>query len=137
MREQVRTRRLVSPRLLAFACIVGLFAIPSGPARAATTNLRGATARICDVATECPTIVAVAKPTSNEHEISRFLVELWTVNFEGGPYGTYQLQHCGNPGPAPYRVECVLFSTGSAQDLVALRNDFLSSRLFASVQSSI
>jgi hypothetical protein len=34
-------------------------------------------------------------------------------------------------------VECVLFSTGSGQDLVALRNAFLSSWLFASVQSAV
>jgi hypothetical protein len=89
------------------------------------------------VATECPTIVAVAKSTSSERQISKFISELWTVNFDGGPSGAYQLQRCENPGPAPYRVECVLFSTGSIQDLAALRGEFLSSRLFVSVESSI
>ncbi len=87
------------------------------------------------MATQCPTIVAVAKPTSSAHDISKFLSELWSVNFEGAPSGSYQLQRCDDPGP--YRVECVLFSTGSNQDLDALRAKFLLSRLFLSVKSSL
>lgn len=137
MRGGAHALRSGSRRLFTFACIVGLSAVPFGVARAATTHLRGATARICNVATECPTIVAIAKPTASERIISRFLNELWTVNYDGGPSGTHHLQRCENPGPAPYRVACVLFSTGSVRDLSALRAEFLSSRLFVSVESSM
>jgi hypothetical protein len=119
-----------------FTCVVALSAVPLGVAQATTSNFRGGTAKICRVTSECPTIVAVAKPTSSHHEISRFLTQLWAVNFDGGRAGTYQLQRCEDPGSAPYRVECVLFTTGTPQDLDALREVFVSSRLFASVSSS-
>ncbi len=85
------------------------------------------------MASQCPTIEATAKPTVSEHDITKFLDELWSVNFEGGPLGPYQLQRCGDPGSAPYHVQCVLFSTATGADLAALRNFFDSSRLFASV----
>jgi hypothetical protein len=129
--------RIASRCLAALAGILALSGVPGAVAHAVGTNPHGSTARICNVATQCPTIVAVAKPTSSAHDISKFLSELWSVNFEGGPSGAYQLQRCANPGPSPYRVECVLFSTGSAQDLDALRAQFLSSRLFVSIKSSI
>jgi hypothetical protein len=122
---------------MTLGCVVGLFVVPCSVGSAAPTHGRGATAKICNVASQCPTIIAIAKPTSSEHEIARFLNELWTVNFDGGPSGSYQMQRCENPGPAPYRVECVLFSTGSAQDLTALRDSFLSSHLFTSVEASL
>lgn len=96
---------------------------------------QGATPRICEVATECPTIDAVAKPTVSEHDILRFLDQLWSVNYEGGPAGTYQLQRCENPGPAPYRIECVLFSSGTQSDVNALKSVFESSRLFQTVDT--
>jgi hypothetical protein len=109
-------------------------AVPGGVARAATLS-RGTneTAKICSVAADCPTIGAVARPTVTSHEITVFLIQLWQANFRGGPRGTYQLQRCENPGPAPYHVECVLFSTGTPQDLAALRNVFEASRLFTNV----
>lgn len=96
-----------------------------------------ATAKICETASACPTIEATAKPVVSERDISRFLNELWAANFKGGSLGPYQLQRCANPGPAPYRVQCVLFSTGNAGDLAALKNVFVSSRLFTSVATAL
>jgi hypothetical protein len=123
-------------RVLAVLGAVALSAAPYGVARAATAS-RGTnvTAKICAVASACPTIEAVARPMTTERDVSAFLNQLWLANFKGGPRGTYQLQRCENPGPAPFHVECVLFSTGTPQDLSALRNVFESSRLFASVSS--
>lgn len=85
------------------------------------------------MATDCPTINAVARPSVTEHDVSKFLEQLWLANYNGGPDGTYQLQRCENPGSAPFHVQCVLFSTGTPLDLAALRNLFTASRLFSSV----
>jgi hypothetical protein len=118
-------------------CTIALSAVPYGVAHAASLA-RGtnAVAKICNVASDCPTIVAVARSTTTEHDISEFLNALWQENFKGGPNGPYQLQRCESPGPAPFHVECVLFSTGTPQDLAALRDVFVSSRLFTSVNWS-
>jgi hypothetical protein len=126
---------VVLRRVLAILCVGTLSVVPYGVARAATTMSREAVAKICNVASDCPRIDAIARPTATAHDISSFLDELWVANFHGGPAGPYQLQRCENPGPAPYRVECVLFSTGTTQDLAALRNVFESSRLFTSVDA--
>jgi hypothetical protein len=123
--------------VVACASVVVLSAAPFLAAGAAKTRAHDATAKICNVATNCPTIVATAKSTVTERDITRFLAELWSANFEGGPLGTYQLQRCSNPGAAPYHVDCVLFSTGTVRDLQALRQVFLSSRLFVSVGAQI
>ncbi|MGC2174367.1 MAG: hypothetical protein WA614_02770 [Acidimicrobiales bacterium] len=121
-------------RVLAILSIVAVSAVPCGVARAAMLS-RGtnATAKICTVATDCPSIGAVARPTVTAHEIAVFLNQLWQANFRGGPQGPYQLQRCESPGPAPFHVECVLFSTGTPQDLAALRGVFEMSRLFTNV----
>lgn len=120
-------------RSLAVAFVVGLGFAPCGFAGAASKPTQDATAKICEVATECPTIDAVAKITTSARDITRFLEQLWSANFEGGLNGTYQLQRCGNPGPAPFHVDCVLFSTGTPSDLAALKSVFYFSRLFQSV----
>jgi hypothetical protein len=122
---------------MAVLCIIALGAAPCGIARAATlTRGTDVTAKICSVATECPTIGATARPTVTSHEIEEFLNQLWQANFRGGPRGTYQLQRCESAGSAPFRLECVLFSTGTPQDLAALRSVFEMSHLFANVSSS-
>jgi hypothetical protein len=94
------------------------------------------TARICNNANACPQIVATAKLTTTDRELTKFLLKLWKTNFRGGPSGTYQLQRCGSPGAPPYHVQCVLFTSGTSQDLAALRATFESSQLFAEVASS-
>jgi hypothetical protein len=93
-------------------------------------------AGICANADACPVIYATAKPTTTDRELRRFLFELWITNFKGGPSGPYQLQRCGNPGTPPYHLHCVLFTSGTPQDLAALRSAFDSSQLFAEVNSS-
>ena len=130
-----RRSRAVRPAL-ALLIASALTVLPYGVVRAASVRVRDATARICEVASDCPTIEATAKPTVSERDVARFLDELWDVNFEGGPLGPYQLQRCANPGPAPYHVQCVLFSTGTPGDLAALKSFFDSSRLFTSVAVS-
>lgn len=115
--------------------VAALSIIPIGVARASSVPQRQ-TAKICAVSTACPTIQAIAKPTTTARDITKFLTQLWDVNFSGGPLGTYQLQRCENPGSAPFHIECVLFSTGSPQDLAALKNVFVASRLFESVNTN-
>jgi hypothetical protein len=136
MPSTTRVPRVITRRTLAVLCLVASIAAPYSVARAATVS-RGTniTAKICAVATACPTIEAVARSTTTAHEVSVFLNQLWFANFKGGTQGTYQLQRCENSGSVPYRVECVLFSTGTDQDLSALRNVFDSSRLFTIVDA--
>ena len=126
-------------RLTATFFVVGLMGIGcTGVSGASVSHSAKSsrTARICNNANACPEIVATAKPTTTDRELTRFLLKLWKTNFRGGPSGTYQLQRCGSPGAPPYHVQCVLFTSGTSQDLAALRATFESSQLFAEVASS-
>lgn len=126
-------------RLATASCALGLMSFAwTGASSASVSHAAKSsrTARICNDANACPEIVATAKPTTTDRELTKFLLKLWMTNFRGGPNGAYQLQRCGNPGAPPYHVQCVLFTSGTAQDLAALRATFESSQLFAEVASS-
>jgi hypothetical protein len=137
---KVKARRAsLSLRLGAVFLAAGLVTIGSSGMSSASTShsaKNSRTARICNDANACPEIVATAKSSTTDHELTRFLLKLWMTNFRGGPSGTYQLQRCGSPGAPPYHVQCVLFTSGTSKDLAALRSAFESSQLFSEVASS-
>jgi hypothetical protein len=140
MSKANRRRSSNSLRLMAMVFVAGLMSVTWTGVSSASSLHSGKgwrTARICNDANACPEIVATAKPTTTDRELTWFLLKLWKTNFRGGgPSGTYQLQRCGNPGAPPFHVQCVLFTTGTSQDLAALRATFESSQLFSVVSSS-
>jgi hypothetical protein len=82
----------------------------------------------------CPTVAGLSYASTSEAELTKFLSKIWDANRAAGTLlGTYQLQRCVNPGPAPYRVTCVLWSSGTEKDLSWLKKTFTSSRLFKTI----
>jgi hypothetical protein len=100
---------------------------------------RALSATICSSsanAPSCPEVIAVTQVGTTPQQISRFLTNLWATNSKSGSpiLGAYELQRCGYPGSShPYRITCVLWSTGTNQDVQAIREVFVSSRLFTTV----
>jgi len=81
--------------------------------------------------------VARSLASTSEAKVTALLTELWKENSSGDAHlGVYQLQRCENPGPAPYRVTCVLWSSATRSDLRALKKAFADSRLFKTVTAS-
>lgn len=80
----------------------------------------------------CLAVVAVASSSTKQDQISRFLEKLWGVNAGSGPpnLGIYELQRCSNPGPSPYQITCVLWSSASRHNASQLGQAFKSSLLF-------
>jgi hypothetical protein len=119
---------------LAVLLFVGSAALPQtsafGQSQAAAPNCLG-TSR------SCPNVVAVSYASTSETKVTTFLTKLWNANSSGDAHlGAYQLQRCGNPGPAPYRVTCVLWSSATKKDLHALKKAFTESRLFKTVAAT-
>jgi hypothetical protein len=83
-----------------------------------------------------PEVIAPTQVGTTLQQISRFLTNLWATNSKGSSpnLGAYEFQRCGYPGASrPYRITCVLWSTGTNQDVQAKREMFVSSRLFTTV----
>ena len=80
----------------------------------------------------CLAVVAVATSSTKQDQISKFLKKLWGVNTASGPpiLGFYELQRCSNPGPSPYQITCVLWSSASRHNASQLGRAFKSSQLF-------
>lgn len=122
---------------LASLLLVSSLAVPRGavfgPPQAS------ASATICAVSSKaCPKVVGVSYSSTSEASVTKFMTKLWSANFGSGtPVGAYQLQLCENPNAkAPYRVTCVLWSTGTRKDISALKRAFTSSRLFKNVNET-
>jgi hypothetical protein len=96
---------------------------------------QAAAATICPGSSmACPTVVGLSYASTSEAELTKFLSKIWDANRAAGTLlRTYQLQRCVNPGPAPYRVSCVLWSSGTKKDLSWLKKTFTSSRLFKTI----
>jgi phosphoglycerol transferase MdoB-like AlkP superfamily enzyme len=86
----------------------------------------------------CLAVVAVANSNTKQDQISKFLKKLWKVNAVSGPpiLGFYELQRCANPGPAPYLITCVLWSSASHHNASQLSQEFKSSQLFQIINTT-
>jgi len=109
----------------------------SGPALANTLRgeSRASSPTICSATSTtstCLAVVAVATSNTKQDQISIFLKKLWGINSESGPpiLGFYELQRCSNPGPSPYKITCVLWSSASRHNASQLSHAFESSHLF-------
>lgn len=130
-------RRSVACVTLASLLLVSSLVLPRGTVFG--QMLASASATICSSSSKaCPQVVGVSFSATKEASVTMFLFELWRANATGGTplLGRYQLQQCANPGSAPYRVTCVLWSTGTRQDLSAMKKMFTSSRLFTRVTAT-
>ena len=122
---------------LASLLLVNSLAMPRGAVLG--PSQASASATICAVPTKaCPAVVGVSYSSTSEASVTKFMTKLWSANFASDtPMGAYQLQLCENPNAkAPYRVTCVLWSTGTRKDISALKKAFTSSRLFKNVAAT-
>jgi hypothetical protein len=82
----------------------------------------------------CWAVVAVAKSSTTDRQISRFFLTVITPDSsEIASPGTYGLHYCSNPGAAPYKVSCVLWPSATKSKLVRLKSAFTGSHLFRTV----
>jgi hypothetical protein len=109
----------------------------SGPALANSLRdeSRASSPTICSATSNtstCLAVVAVANSSTKQNQISKFLKKFWRVNAGSGPsiLGFYELQRCSNPGPPPYQITCVLWSSASRHNASQLSQTFKSSQLF-------
>ena len=121
---------------LASLLLVNSLAMPRGAVLG--PSQASASVTICAVPSKaCPAVVGVSYPSTSEASVTKFMTKLWIANFASGtPADAYQLQLCENNNKVPYRVTCVLYSTGTRKNLLALKKAFTSSRLFKNVAAT-
>jgi hypothetical protein len=131
----VALRRWKARLICAAAACALIFVSSPALANSLRVEARDSSPTICSATSNtssCLAIVAVANSHTTQDQISRFLVKLWGINMGSGPpiLGLYELQRCSSPGPSPYQITCVLWSSASRHNATLLSQAFKSSQLF-------
>lgn len=122
---------------LTCACVLFLSTFVASPSSAGSIREepRALTATICStpsVGPSCPEVVALARTSATERQISMVLDKIWETDSSSGPpiLGYYGIQRCSNPGLFPFQLTCVLWSSASRREAKLLGEAITRTGLF-------